>query len=175
MENQPDTTVPKVKGMNPVLQTGMYVLALGAGVATFSFKVWDQFYSKLKHTDLIRGLSDDRYAKLNEVYKASETKGISSDEYTQKIGEIEKEYSKNVNKVLKESIGIETEGMGAIKGTVQRFKALGPYTKVNIAGTALIATGTTLGAYFLLNQNAKLKHAMKTVHDKLDGGPHQQR
>ncbi len=153
---------------NHVLRAGMYTLAVTAGIATASFKIWDRFYSKIKHTDLFSALSDERYKAINEVYTNADKTGIPFEQYSKDVADIETAYSKNVNAKLKQAIGVETEGLGAIKGTVQRFKALGPYTKLNILGSGLIATGTTIGAYILLNQNARLRHELRDVHARLD-------
>ena len=161
---------------NPVLRAGMYGLAVVAGVATASFKVWDRFYTKIKHTDLISGLSQARYDKLNAVYDSAKTNPLSYGEYKQQVATIEKEYSREVNQVLKKSVGIESEGFGAVKGTLQRFEVLGPFTRTNIAFAGLVTIGTTVGAYFLINKNRRLQHELETLHARLDDvSPQQQR
>jgi hypothetical protein len=165
--------IPKNHESNHLLRAGMYVVAVAAGIATASFKVWDRFYSKIKHTDLIKNKSADRYSDLNKVYNEANQNGMTYKRYAEEVARIEKKYSAEVNTILKEKLGVETKNV--FKGTIQRYKTLGPYTKGNILFTGLVTTGTTIGAYFLLNQNARLKHQLHEVHARLDGNDSQNR
>ena len=170
MEKPKQTEDRAYKGdTNRLLQVSMYSLAAVAGVVTASFKVWDEFYSKIKRSELVRPLSEKRYEKINAVAEHAKSSSISYKQYTSEIADIEQEYSKKVNKLLKNAIGIESEGIGGIvRGTFQRAETLGPYKRARIMFSGVAAVGTTLGAYFLVNQNWRLKNELRDVHTKLD-------
>lgn len=154
---------------NRLIQLGMYMLAAGAGIATASFNIWTEFYSKIKHTDLIRRESDKRYEQINDIYNAAQNNHLTHSEFHQKITAVETAYSAKVDALL-EHVGVEKARgpLSAIRSTLQRAEALGPYTRTNILAKGMIATGTTLGGYFLVNQNWRLKNELRDVHAKLD-------
>lgn len=151
---------------NYLLRAGMYGLAATAGVVTASFKVWDRFYTKMKHSALIKPLSDERYEQINALANKVKANPVSYKEYASQVSEIESAYSTKVKTLLKETVGIESDNI--VRGTIQRFNTMGGFNKANVVSSGMIAVGTTLGAYFLINQNVRLKQELRDVHARMD-------
>ncbi|MES2984173.1 MAG: hypothetical protein V4735_03195 [Pseudomonadota bacterium] len=150
-----------------LLRTSVFGVALVAGVGSAVVKVWDMFYDNMKERGPIAELRTARKNEMNDVLVKAQTTPLSRSGFVEKTAAIERRFGTKFNSFVKDTLGIESEGLGMIKGTAQRFSALGPYTQRKIVFGTVFSTAVTVGGYMLLNQNADMKQALRRNHEAL--------
>jgi hypothetical protein len=119
----------------------------------------DSLVGDLEKIDLHPGADSQREAK------------IARSAGRQVTNTIERWYTKNYQ-LLQRELDFKNQGpMRHLDGTFQKLGELSPGKKFTIAFSGAISIGTVIGAYMLLNQNARLKHDLTDVHRRLQDDP----
>lgn len=172
------------------------VLSVSAAIGTAYTRIGDEFYRKMKHGPGVSDLSAERYKHKNNLIRAcltnkkggdalqkqldalkavydQEMEGFIKKDFDaaalhESLDAIERQYTKGVKQILNR-LGYKTEGFASIfPGIKQRFLNLGHETRFGILFSALIAGGASLGAFFILNQNNRLRHELRDIHARVD-------
>lgn len=171
MENREHDIIKPVTERYPDHQwlvKGAFATAVLTSFGGAVIKVWDLFYDNWKKTDLFTDLQETREDAKKDLLKKAKNNSMDRKEFTLEMEEIENSWSKAFNKRLKDTLGIESEGLGMIKGTWQRFDSLGNHTRPKIIFNTVFATAAAIGGYMLINQNAHMKRDMLSMQDRLE-------
>ena len=102
------------------LVKGAFVTAVAVGMGGAVTKIWDTFYDNWKDSPLVKDLRKDRELARKALAKQAKKNPMSRSDFMAAQKEIEDAWSSGFNKRLKDSVGIESEGWGVIKGTWQQ-------------------------------------------------------
>lgn len=171
MEKSDDPLLKPVSERYPdhqLLVKGAFVTALATGFGGAITKIWDLFYDGWKHSELFADLKQTREDAKSALALQAKANPMSHVDFVAAQKTIEDTWSKDFNKRLKETVGIESEGWGVIKGTWQRFNSLGNFTQPKIVFGTVLSTAAAVGGYLLINQNAHLKRDQQILQERLD-------
>lgn len=138
---------------NKAVRNSVFIGAAFVALATAVGSIWKEFYDEVKKLNPIKGLGEAKDQRIEAAYaKGAETPlGYVFGE----VRAANKEYTDGVAKVMRD-IGIPKN---PIVGTIERTKRLGLY---NISETAMktgASLAITLGGWYLLNQNMRIKNS----------------
>lgn len=167
-------------------------IAVGAALVTAYASIHDEFYSKIKRQFGVKELSEERYkikdALLEEMLKnhpegnvfqqefdklkamrATLLEKISTGQYSGRAvakatKELELAYTASIDR-LNKALGYDE---GFLKNTWHRLHELGHTKRSQILTKTIISAGAALGAFFVLNQNRRLRYELNDIHTRLD-------
>lgn len=171
MEKSDDALLKPVEERYPDHQwlvKGAFVTALATGFGGAVTKIWDMFYDNWKNSELFSDLRKAREDAKSALATEAKNNPMSRSDFVAGQKAIEDAWSSGFNKRLKETLGIESEGLGVIKGTWQRFNSLGNHTRPKIVFATVLSTAAAIGGYTLINQNANLKRDQQRMQDRLE-------
>ena len=150
------------------LMKGAFVTALLTNFGHTVTRIWDLFYDNWKNDALFADLKTTRETAKDALSLKAKTEPMTRSQFVEASKKIENAWSTNFNKRLKDSLGIESEGLGMLKGTWQRFSTLGNHTSAKLVFNTVFTTAAALGGYMLINQNASMKRDMRSMQDRLE-------
>jgi|GEM_PF-4972029 len=152
---------------------------VGSGLAaltTAAVSIWSEFYHEIKNIGPIHQALSTRKTSIEEAY----AKGVAAEGVAEKFTPHDVRVAvRNANKIyttaLKDilpKVGISNE---LILGTIDRAKNLGVYNLGGIAMKTGASLAITLGGYYLINQNVRLKknnerqdERLRDLRDRID-------
>jgi hypothetical protein len=135
---------------------------LGSGLValgTAGFAIWQEFYAEMVKREPFKSLRAERDHAKGLAHAAGE----NVESIQRGMKEADAAYTKAVTAAL------EQEGVSSRlwSGTWQRLKQLGTFDKLGIAMKTGASLGVTLGTYYLINQNVRLKASNQYQDDRL--------
>jgi hypothetical protein len=170
MEKSDDSLLKPVTERYPDHQwlvKGAFVTAVAVGTGGAISAIWKTFYDSWKDSPLVSDLKKDREKATETLALKAKSSPMSRVDFIANKKTIEDAWSTGFNKRLKNHLGIESEGLGMVKGTWQRFNSLGDYTRSKIIFSAVLSTAAAIGGYMLINQNAAMKRDQHRLQDQL--------
>ena len=149
---------------NRLLVDVSFVVAMATGIGHSVIKTWDMFYDNWKNNPIFASAKKERDDAKVLLTQDAVDKKIDYHQFTERSEKIEKAWGKEFNRLAKDHLKIESEGLGAIKGTWQRFHSLGNYTRNKIVFGTVLSTAASIGGYMLINQNAHMKKDLNATH-----------
>lgn len=143
-------------------------MALVTGVSGSIIKIWDMFYEHVKKMPIFDEINKTRIQALNDLSTKVEATPMDTTTAIKTLAEIENDWSRGYRNILKDKLNIESEGWGAIKGTWQRFRAIGNYTRPQIVFGATLTTVAAVGSYMLLSQKAQSRRDVQSMQDRIE-------
>ena len=156
-QTAPSETTLDTLGDNKLVRNLVF---FGSGVVallTARWSIWNEFYHEKKHQEPFAGLARDRLDGLNQANT------LTGDAIPAKRHAVEAEYTAKFTEAL-ERRGVSSKWF---KGTFDRLKELGKFDKGEIALKTGGSLAVTLGTYYLLNQNMRLKASNQYQDDRL--------
>lgn len=153
----PDETPDTVTRLyeNKLLRNAVFVGAGLVALGTAVGSIWAEFYKEVKKYSKFQKLEEIRTAGTNAAY----LKPVA--EVTEAVRQVNKEYAKGVAREMR-NIGIPKNPVAA---TFAQASRLGVYDLGGIAMKTAGSLAITLGGYFLVHQNLRLK-ASNEVQDQ---------
>ena len=153
-----DTTPPKTIADSKLVRNGVFIGSAVIGLATAVISIWDEFYDDVKKRAPIKTMREERNAKIDGInlqgmLAPTESKYLAPEKVLKGVQEANAEYAVRLRETLPK-IGVPK---GLIKGTYVRAKDLGPYNLGTIAMKTGASLALTIGGYYLINQNVRLK------------------
>jgi len=161
---------PKHGGAGPLVPALGYVLAVGAGIATISNNIRDKFYDTVSHWPEFKALKNARNKQIDGVIIDGIKAGPINNDTFHKDTRVFHDAHNELHQELLNKLGFRTDKTigGYIKGTHQRWRALGEGKQFAILFSGAVSTGITIGSFFLLNQNAALKGKLNNIQTRID-------
>lgn len=138
---------------------GSAVVAIGTAVTS----IRKEFYHEIIQHQPFKALRDTRIKEVSDI-------GVKIDRglIDRVIGtEIRHEAGRTYTTLMKEALGRQGISNSLFKGTWQRARELGFHNLTDIAMKTGASLALTLGGYYLINQNVRLKSNNKHQDDKL--------
>lgn len=148
---------------NKLVRNLVFVGSAGVALTTAFFSTWQEFYRDLVSKEPFRSWRNARDEKIGKV-RTDAIEGKISDRTAMLREKVfERQYSAKVAE------GIEHMGISKnwLKGTLQRVERLGAYNVGEIAIKTGASLAVTLGGYYLINQNVRLKASNQYQDDRL--------
>ncbi len=138
---------------NKVVRNFVFFGSAAAAVATAAVSIWDEFYHEIKKIGPLEGNYNDRKTKISEAYAEGLANTKTPQQVRSAVHEANALYTAELQKKLPK-IGISND---YFKGTIDRAKNLGMYNLGGIAMKTGASLAITLGGYYLINQNVRMK------------------
>lgn len=136
---------------------GASLVALGTAVAS----IWQEFYSEIVNQEPFKALRENRDREKGNVRASVDTWGHGK--VKTELKAVDARYTEQVTQALeKQNISSKF-----LRGTMDRLEQLGRFDKLTIAMKTGASLAVTLGTYYLINQNVRLKASNKYQDDRL--------
>lgn len=148
---------------NKHVRNGVFVGSALVALATAAGSIWQEFYNEVKHNAPFNALRKKRNEMKDIVRMEGENRNWSPERVKENVRAIEKHYSKSFNEALGRQ-GISTK---PLRGTFDRLMELGTFDRLNIAMKTGASLAVTLGGYYLVNQNVRMRANNKHQDEQL--------